>query len=472
MLNPKEKFTGAFVIGTAFATFVATLVVTAIFTVPKMIKPPPGDYYPDIIKCSTCWEATVFATNSDPFYQWVSDSSPDVSQRGTFAYQRASIWRVSGNVTSTNESSMYSSPDPHILGGELVKRSRTLVWKMTVYWGMSVRTCFTLPGSKDDSCLYTTPIVQTAPESYAALLVGVPYRKVSQEPYAVESSALYLDNDAVYLTNFVSNARTSAGLKLKSSGKRIKNYVYEGQECLKSPIVAVSGNFSITGSGDWFMDTFNNKVPNDKDDHFLCGMDEGQSKLADKLCTVSLENLQLQVLEKRLRESLTDVQTFMKKEWESTWSQRSDISVGIVTAVMTILVTIWGMFNRDLQEVEALILKRAGKFTRVVEATIGLPLFKTGIRGFLLLGVIVWNMFNVFVSLNAVGSEPRLATSKTLLQQLDGISFLVTTTSTVQVTPSWLIFFAACSFAIFVFATVTCGVYVRMRYVERKEEQA
>ncbi|EFJ18513.1 hypothetical protein SELMODRAFT_419919 [Selaginella moellendorffii] len=92
------------------------------------------------------------------------------------------------------------------------------------------------------------------------------------------------------------------------------------------------------------------------------------------------------------------------------------------------------------------------------------------IRGFLLLGVIVWNMFNVFVSLNAVGSEPRLATSKTLLQQLDGISFLVTTTSTVQVTPSWIIFFAACSFAIFVLATVPFGVYVRMRYVERKEE--
>ncbi|EFJ36546.1 hypothetical protein SELMODRAFT_404654 [Selaginella moellendorffii] len=618
MLNPREKLTGALVIGIAFATFVATLVVTAIFAVPEMSKPPPGDYYPDIVKedmCSTCWEATVFATSSDPFYQWVSDSSLpdalDVSQRGTLAYQRASIWRVSGNITSTNESSLYSSPDPRILGGELVKRSRTLVWKMTVYWGMSVRTCFTLPGSKDDSCLYTTPIVQTAPGSYAALLVGVPYRKASQEPYAVESSALYLDNSAVYLTNFVSNARTGAGLKLKSSGKGIKNYVYEGQvcnraspilvtpdvvsymgfpsfqcacdgnlclvglnitgtasneddifplklnasgcgqgnsfwdydrypleenraifysyspsretsillqvnfsttfdvvifgpnqilkyfvsctedtiqkkapsddtlvsdlqKCLKSPIVAVSPAFNrrvavrryrSRVSLEGLMDTFNYKVPSDKDDNFLCGMDEGQSKLADKLCT-------MQKLEKRLRESLkvADVHRFVKKEWESTSSQRSDITVGIVTAVVTILVTIWGMFNRDLQEVEALILKRAGKFTRVVEATIGLPLFKTGIRGFLLLGVIVWNMFNVFVSLNAVGSEPRLATSKTLLQQLDGISFLVTTTSTVQVTPSWIIFFAACSFAIFVFATVTFGVYVRMRYVERKEE--
>ncbi|EFJ36548.1 hypothetical protein SELMODRAFT_404657 [Selaginella moellendorffii] len=621
MLNPREKLTGALVIGIAFATFVATLVVTAIFAVPEMSKPPPGDYYPDIVKedmCSTCWEATVFATSSDPFYQWVSDSSLpdalDVSQRGTLAYQRASIWRVSGNITSTNESSLYSSPDPHILGGEFVKISRTLVWKMTVYWGMSVRTCFTLPGSKDDSCLYTTPIVQTAPGSYAALLVGVPYRKASQEPYAVESSALYLDNSAVYLTNFVSNARTGAGLKLKSSGKGIKNYVYEGQvcnraspilvtpdvvsymgfpsfqcacdgnlclvgldftgtasneddifplklnasgcgqgnsfwdydiypleenrtifysysptwntsillqvnfsirfnwvifgaedtiqrlkdfvsctehtiqkkapndttlvadlkECLRDPIVAVSPPFGRTSavgrhqsraSLEVLMDTFNNKVPSDKDDNFLCGMDEGQSKLVDKLCT-------MQKLEKRLRESqkVADVLRFVKKEWESTSSQRSDITVGIVTAVVTILVTIWGMFNRDLQEVEALILKRAGKFTRVVEATIGLPLFKTGIRGFLLLGVIVWNMFNVFVSLNAVGSEPRLATSKTLLQQLDGVSFLVTTTSTVQVTPSWIILFAACSFAIFVFAIVTFGVYVRMRYVERKEK--
>ncbi|EFJ18516.1 hypothetical protein SELMODRAFT_419925 [Selaginella moellendorffii] len=618
MLNPREKLTGALLIGTAFATFVATLLLTAIFAVPKMSKPPPGDYYPDIIKedkCSTCWEATVFATSSDPFYQWVSDSSvPDTlnaSLRGTLAYQRASIWRVSGNITSTNERSLYSSPDPHILGGELVKRSRTLVWKMTVYWGMSVRACFDIQDLIEESCLYTTPIVQTALGSYAALLVGVPYRKASQEPYAVESSALYLDNSAVYLTNFVSNARTSAGLKLKSSGKGIKNYVYEGQvcnraspilvtpdvvsymgypsfqcacdgnlclvgldftgtasneddifplklnasgcgqgnsfwdydrfpleenrtsfysysprwetsillevnfitnfmeairgpnqilkdfvsctedtiqkkapsddtlvsdlqECLKSPIVAVSPIFQKRlVNGEMFkdlVDTLNSDVPDDEDDNFLCGMDEGQSKMADKLCTVSLEDLNMQVLEKRLRESLTDVQRFMKKEWESTSSQRSDITVGIVTAVVTILVTIWGMFNRDLQEVEALILKHTGNFTRVVQATIGLPLFKTGIRGFLLLGVIVWNMFNVFVSLNAVGSEPRLATSKTLLQQQQGALFLVTTTSTVQVTPSWIIFFAACSFAIFVLATVPFGVYVRMRYVERKEE--
>ncbi|XP_024541123.1 uncharacterized protein LOC9648037 [Selaginella moellendorffii] len=497
MLNPREKLTGALVIGIAFATFVATLVVTAIFAVPKMIKPPPGDYYPDIVKedkCSTCWEATVFATSSDPFYQWVCDSSlPDTlnaSLRGTLACQRASIWRVSGNITSANESSLYSSPDPHILGGELVKRSRTLVWKMTVYWGMSVRACFDLLNPMEDSCLYTTPIVQTALGSYAALLVGIPYRKASQNPYAVESSALYLDNSAVYLTNFVSNARTGAGLKLKSSGKGIKNYVYEGQVCNRaSPILitpdvvsymgfpslqcACDGilclvGLNITGTAsnedkilplklnasgcgqgmsfwdcdryplkehrtEFFsysprwersillevnfstnfeeairgpnqilkdfvsctedtiqkkdMDTFNNKVPNDKDDNFLCGMDEGQSKLADKLCTVSLDDLNMQVLEKRLRESLTDVQRFMKEEWESTWSQRSDVTVGIVTAVVTILVTIWGMFNKDLQKVEALILKRAGKFTSVVKVTIGLPLFKTGIRGFLLLGV-------------------------------------------------------------------------------------
>ncbi|EFJ36544.1 hypothetical protein SELMODRAFT_404651 [Selaginella moellendorffii] len=503
MLNPREKLTGALVIGIAFATFVATLVVTAIFAVPEMTKPPPGDYYLDIVKedkCSTCWEATVFATSSDPFYQWISDSSlPDdlnISQRGTLAYQRASIWRVKGNTTSTNESSLYSSPDPHILGGEFVKRSRTLVWKTTVYWGMSVKICL-------DSCLSTTPIVQTAPGSYAVLLVGVPYKMASENTYGVESSDLYLDNSAVYLTNFMSNAswiesqklwqrnqelrlRRPASnedgilpLKLNASGcgqgnsfcdydypleeKRTRLYSYSPrrntsiqldvnfstnfeeairgpnqilkdfvsctedtiqkkdpsdgtldsdlQECWKSPIVAVGPvieiPLEIRASLEDLMDTFDNHV----NDNYLCGMDEGQSKLADKLCT------------NHLRESLTDVHRFMKKEWESTWSQRSDISVRIVTAVVTILVTIWGMFNRDLQK--------------------------------------LW--------------EVRLATSKTLLQQLDeilfpGISLLVTTTSTVQVTPSWIIFFAACSFAIFVFATVTFGVYVRMRYVERKEE--
>ncbi|XP_024516906.1 uncharacterized protein LOC9661580 [Selaginella moellendorffii] len=216
------------------------------------------------------------------------------------------------------------------------------------------------------------------------------------------------------------------------------------QECWKSPIVAVGPvieiPLEIRASLEDLMDTFDNHV----NDNYLCGMDEGQSKLADKLCTVSLQDLKMQNLQNHLRESLTDVHRFMKKEWESTWSQRSDISVRIVTAVVTILVTIWGMFNRDLQKVEALILKRTGNFTRVVQATIGLPLFKTGIRGFLLLGVIVWNMFNVFVRLKAVGSPACHLKDTTPAARRDPLSWDL--------------------------VIVTFGVYVRMRYVERKEE--
>ncbi|EFJ36114.1 hypothetical protein SELMODRAFT_404587 [Selaginella moellendorffii] len=567
----------------------------------------PGYYFPDLAQDhgSTCWEVSYYAINNDPFYKWAIGSSLPMAlkldEKGTLGYQRASVWRISGMKDArSNGTSMFNSPDPHVLGGVFHRVSKGLAWEMSINWGMSVRLCITLPRMTGDPCLFTAPVVWTnklhanGTGSYAVLMVGVPYRKASSHMFSVSSSSLYLPWGD-YLTNFASNARTQLGLTIdKGKGNNVNKYVYQGNVCeaskpvfvipdvisylgfpthqcgcdgnvciidsnltqlsdsdqgisplklnstscssrtstlwnlegivpmfstyslkrngsftfevtfssgsavnfseamkdgwleqqpVEKPLTTISQDCSLQGMAnlDYHSDemmlrfplaasgmreTFDYKVPigNTQEDVY-CGMDQGQVALTQNLCMLSMTKLkpsgEMSMLAQQLDvfANVADIKRFALNEWEKGSSKRARVLFEILVAIFTIGATIWGMFAKSSENFEKSLI-------RFVWTEFQLSVLRTFARALILIGVMIWNTFSIFQMIKEVELKRCLATSGTIIQELNGTSFLITTTSTIEVMPKWSILFWVCSLEFVIFVAAVVLIFHRLRKSE------
>ncbi|EFJ18676.1 hypothetical protein SELMODRAFT_419927 [Selaginella moellendorffii] len=540
--------------------------------VPRMIKSSssPGYYFPDLAQDhgSTCWEASYYAINNDPFYKWAIGSSLPMAlkldEKGTLGYQRASVWRISGMKDArSNGTSMFNSPDPHVLGGVLHHND----WRAVP---------FTAP------VVWTNKLHANGTGSYPVLMVGVPYRKASSDMFSVSSSSLYLPWED-YLTNFASNARTQLGLTLdKDKGNNVNKYVYQGNVCeafkpifiipdvisylgfpthqcgcdgnvciIDSNLTRLSdsdqgisplklnstscnsrtstlwnlegiptfstyslkrnGSFTFevtfsSGSAVYFSEamkdvnygiikndcslqgmanvdyshsgqmifrfplaasgmraTFDYKVPigNTQEDVY-CGTDQGQVALSQNLCMLSMTKLkssgEMSMLAQQLDvfANVADIKRFALKEWEKGSSKRAEVLFEILVAIFTIGATIWGMFAKSSENFEKSLI-------RFDWTEFQLSVLRTFARALILIGVMIWNTFSIFQMIKEVELKRCLATSGTIIQPLNGISFLVTTTSTIEVMPRWSILFWVCSLEFVIFVAAVVLIFHRMR---------
>ncbi|XP_024522408.1 uncharacterized protein LOC9646482 [Selaginella moellendorffii] len=616
-LSRKDKIVAALVMVGALCAAVAVMIFGKIrFFGAQSLAP---EFYSDLIQeeGSTCWETNFFATTYDPFYKWIASTSLPSAfkdlpiERATLGYQRASVWRVAGNMTRHNTSFFYNSPDPHVLGGVIARKSSSWIWTMVINWGMSVRICFTTTDPLQNSCLWTTPIVWTGKEGeFALLMSAVPFRRASANPYQERNP--YAKHGS-YLSNFAGNARTSQCLMINDrvDKGRYWQYIYSGKPCKKStPIVytpdiisylafpshqcACKGSvcfvgLNITGSSTsdedlrvklnssrcedsnsfwgepriadvlvsivyfsyssrwdlhlginvtfnvsemleaqkrvddcvhgWLqqretkpgaqdgaallsfcsrpgevvleaikksasvfekyqqrilegaiLDTLEAKVPVEVTDDVHCGIERGQ--IDRETCLLGLDEVktkqEAELLLKNLQAfaRVADVKRVGEREWKKGSSKRSDVSIEIVTTLLALLLTVAGMLSKKLQDVEDMVLDWAADFKDWVKRRIGMHFFRTGIRGVVICTAAMWSMFALYKSIGDIQTEPELATSGTVLQRSNEIYFLVTTTSSIQITPKWIVFWMVCSFVGLLLVGALLYVYFLMSFVE------
>ncbi|XP_024531625.1 uncharacterized protein LOC9642340 [Selaginella moellendorffii] len=244
-----------------FAIVIATAVLL-VFSLCVNKKKPEGEFYSDLIKQTgtTCWETNVFATTNDPFYKWATSTSiasalvwgetknsSSVSMTEVAAaYQKLSAWRVWRSNNKTVEADLFNSPDPHLYGGVIRQHGTSLIWKMAIHWGISLRLCINdmsdMGASAVERCKITAPIVSVNKTSGTPDL-GLLLSKV---PFAMPSSKFthpVLTKSGFYFSNFASSARSniSTGIsqeKIPSNDSTWSYYSNDIREC--SPSVPIN----------------------------------------------------------------------------------------------------------------------------------------------------------------------------------------------------------------------------------------
>ncbi|EFJ27826.1 hypothetical protein SELMODRAFT_411765 [Selaginella moellendorffii] len=136
---------------------------------------------------------------------------------------------------------------------------------------------------------------------------------------------------------------------------------------------------------------------------------------------------------------VSNVHRFGEQYWKDASSRRTQVYTSFMTFVIALLGICAGSLSRTLLEWEDSLFRQLDQLKLAGKPGYR-PLIRTLGRTVFIAGSVAGSLPGLYFSIKDLEKEPSLATAETILQLNHNIAFLVTTTSTVEVTPNWIVF--------------------------------
>ncbi|EFJ36835.1 hypothetical protein SELMODRAFT_437909 [Selaginella moellendorffii] len=136
---------------------------------------------------------------------------------------------------------------------------------------------------------------------------------------------------------------------------------------------------------------------------------------------------------------VSNVHRFGERYWKDGSSRRTQVYASFMTFVIAFLGICAGSLSRTLLEWEDSLFRQLDQLKLAGKPGYR-PLIRTLGRTVFIAGSVAGSLPGLYFSINDLQKEPSLATAETILQLNNDTAFLVTTTSTVEVTPNWIVF--------------------------------
>ncbi|EFJ27828.1 hypothetical protein SELMODRAFT_411768 [Selaginella moellendorffii] len=179
---------------------------------------------------------------------------------------------------------------------------------------------------------------------------------------------------------------------------------------------------------------------------------------------------------KKVQEVLNDllkvsnVHRFGERYWKDGSSRRTQVYASFMTFVIAFLGICAGSLSRTLLEWENSLFRQLDQLKLAGKPGYR-PLIRTLGRTVFIAGSVAGSLPGLYFSINDLEKEPSLATAETILQLNNGTAFLVTTTSTVEVTPNWIVFQEFTVFIGLAVVALAILIYFKLEKIHQQHDE-
>ncbi|EFJ27839.1 hypothetical protein SELMODRAFT_441369 [Selaginella moellendorffii] len=167
---------------------------------------------------------------------------------------------------------------------------------------------------------------------------------------------------------------------------------------------------------------------------------------------------------------VSNLHRFGERYWKDGSSRRTQVYASFMTFVIAFLGICAGSLSRTLLEWEDSLFRQLHQL-KLAGKPAYRPLIRTLGRTVFIAGSVAGSLPGLYFSINDLEKEPSLATAETIFQLNNDTAFLVTTTSTVEVTPNWIVFQEFTVFIGLAVVALAILIYFKLEKIRQQHDE-